>query len=85
MTDTKKIAISLSGELFKKVERVRKSTGESRSAFIGRAVESALSGRERRRLVAEYEEGYRRRPETSDEVKAAEASAVKLLAGEPWE
>jgi len=35
-------------------------------------------------LVREYEAGYRRRPESRREVKAAEAAAVRLLSTEDW-
>jgi hypothetical protein len=36
------------------------------------------------RLVAEYQAGYRRRPEGLREIKAAEAAAVQLLSTEKW-
>jgi hypothetical protein len=35
-------------------------------------------------LVREYQAGYRKRPETRREVKAAEAAAVQLLATTEW-
>jgi metal-responsive CopG/Arc/MetJ family transcriptional regulator len=84
MSDVKKIAISLPGKLMSRVESARKRTGETRSAFIKRALEQALARREEAALIARWEAGYRRRPETAEEVAAAEASAVELLAGEPW-
>jgi hypothetical protein len=34
--------------------------------------------------VREYVAGYRARPEGPRDVKAAEAAAVRLLAGEDW-
>ncbi len=85
MVGTEKVAISLPSELLKKVESIRKVTGESRSSFIRRAVEAILSEWERKELIAKYEEGYRKKPETPGEIAAAEAAATELLAGEPWE
>ena len=35
-------------------------------------------------LVREYEAGYRRKPEGRREIKAAEATAVRLLRTEDW-
>ena len=35
-------------------------------------------------LVREYEAGYRRKPETRREVKAAESVAVRLLSETEW-
>jgi hypothetical protein len=35
-------------------------------------------------LVAEYQAGYRRRPEGPREIKAAQAAAVQLLSTEKW-
>ena len=85
MAEVEKVAISLPANLLKKVESIRKTTGESRSAFIRRAIESALAARDREALIAKYEDGYRKNPETPDEIAAAEAAAIALLAGEPWE
>ncbi|HUT51793.1 MAG TPA: ribbon-helix-helix protein, CopG family [bacterium] len=85
MSDVKKIAISLPGKLMRRLERARKRSGETRSAFIKHALEQALAQREKAAIIARWEDGYRRRPETAEEVTAAEASASQLLAGEPWE
>lgn len=79
-----KITISLPTPLFRQMERLRRVSGESRSAFIRRAIELSLKSREQRQLVARYLEGYRRQPETEKEVAAAAAAAVCLLAGQPW-
>jgi metal-responsive CopG/Arc/MetJ family transcriptional regulator len=85
MAATKKIAISLPKALAQQVESLRRVSGESRSAFIRRALELSLKRREQQQLVARYLEGYRRQPETPKEIAGALASATKLLAGEPWE
>ena len=85
MAQTSKIAVSLSSTLLERVERARHETGETRSAFVRRAVELALLADKEKALRARYLEGYRKHPETTKEVRAAEASAARLLAEEPWE
>jgi metal-responsive CopG/Arc/MetJ family transcriptional regulator len=85
MSAIRKIAISLPSELVSDLERIRKQTGETRSAFIRRALELAMAERKQRVQIARYLEGYRKHPETAKEIKAAEAAATALLAEEPWE
>ena len=80
-----KLAVSLPGTLLAAVEELRKETGESRSSFFQRAVRHLIQDREHRRRVHQYVEGYRARPESKAEIAAAEASATRLLAEEPWE
>jgi hypothetical protein len=43
-----------------------------------------LDEQERQQWIEQYREGYRRQPETANEVAAAEASAIPLLTDEPW-
>ena len=85
MPQTSKVAISLTANLMEEMERARRETGETRSAFVRRAVEIALRINKNENLGAKYQEGYRRQPETEEEVFAAEASAADLLSQEPWE
>ena len=85
MAKTEKIAFSLPGKLLERLEKTRKAAGESRSAFVRRAIEQALAARAQQGRISRYREGYRRRPETADEIAAAEAAAGELLAEEPWE
>jgi hypothetical protein len=35
-------------------------------------------------LVREYKAGYRRKPESAREIKAAETAALELLASQEW-
>jgi metal-responsive CopG/Arc/MetJ family transcriptional regulator len=79
-----KVAISLPGELYRAVEKVRKKSGRTRSAFMQDALRHWLRHQAEVALVREYEAGYRRHPEGTREVKAAEAAAVRLLATEEW-
>jgi len=80
MPDSPKITISLPADLLRRIEAERARSGETVSGFIRRAVKEAFEKRARDEKVARYVEGYRRRPETRAEVKAAEAAAAKFLA-----
>lgn len=81
----RKIAISLPARLLAAIEMHRRATSETRSALIRRAIEKLLRDLEREGRVAEYVEGYGNRPETDEEVDAAEGAAADLLAGEDRE
>jgi metal-responsive CopG/Arc/MetJ family transcriptional regulator len=74
-----KIAISLPDELYRALEGMRRRTGKSRSAVVQEAVRDWLRRQARGGLVREYEEGYRRSPESADEIEAALATAAGLL------
>ncbi len=83
MARSSKLAISLPRTLLAAVEKLRRETGESRSAFFQRAARHLLQDRERKARIDRYLEGYRKRPESHAEVSAAEAAATRLLAEEP--
>jgi Arc/MetJ-type ribon-helix-helix transcriptional regulator len=70
-----KIALSLPDDLFREVERVRKKHHKTRSALVQDALRSWLRQEREAILVREWEEGYRRKPETLDEIQRAAASA----------
>ncbi|MBI3768483.1 MAG: ribbon-helix-helix protein, CopG family [Deltaproteobacteria bacterium] len=79
-----KVAVSIPDELYRAVERVRKRSGETRSAVMQDALRYWLRREAEVALVREYEAGYRRTPEGRRETKAAEKAAVQLLAREKW-
>ena len=79
-----KVAVSIPSALYQAVERVRKTSGKSRSAVVQDALRHWLEAQANAILVREYEAGYRRKPEGRREVKAAEAAAVRLLSIEEW-
>jgi metal-responsive CopG/Arc/MetJ family transcriptional regulator len=79
-----KVAVSIPAELYQAVEKARKRSGKSRSAMMQDALRYWLAQSEQADLVREYEAGYRRKPEGKSEVKAAEASAGRLLASMDW-
>jgi metal-responsive CopG/Arc/MetJ family transcriptional regulator len=80
-----KIAISLPPDLLADVERLRRTTGETRSGLIRRALELLLGRIEREDMVREYVGGYLAHPESRAEIDSAMATASETLAEEPWE
>jgi len=85
MPRTAKIAISLPEEVLNAVEREREGSGESRSQFFRRAVETLLRQRQERERIEQYVRAYQQTPETREEVEAARRAASAILAEEPWQ
>lgn len=85
MRKVAKIAISLPEDVLEIVERERRSKGESRSEFFRRAVEVLLRQQQERLAAEEYLRGYRRMPDTAEEIEAVHRAGATVLAGEPWE
>ena len=85
MGKRRKIAISVSSDVFREAEELRKATGETRSAVYERAVAALLAERSRIEQCRRYVDGYRRRPETRTEVAVAQVAALTALAAEPWD
>ncbi len=83
MARTKKIAITVDGELLAHAERLRRTTNESRSAVFSRALRTLLDEEARAAKVAAYIEGYRRIPETG--VDWVDELSLASLAEVPWE
>ncbi|MBI5415960.1 MAG: hypothetical protein HZA29_04010 [Candidatus Omnitrophica bacterium] len=70
MIKASKIAISLPAEDLRKLEIVRKKSGLQRSAIIDQAIRFWLRHLEENEKVRQYEQGYARKPEAIDEIKA---------------
>lgn len=85
MGKTVKVAISLSAELLEAAERQRQASGESRSEFFRRAVQSLLRQDQERSAIERYVQGYRDQPESEEEILAAQQIAATVLAQEPWQ
>lgn len=82
---TVKVAVSLPEDLFKRLEKVRRRQDVSRSAAFREALEAWLRDLQEREDVRRYIEGYRRMPETREEMKAFEKLALTALSHEEWE
>lgn len=80
-----KIGISVDREVLRRAERLRKTTGESRSALFSRALLQLVAEAERAERVKEYVEAYRREPEQVDDAEVAHALAARSLASIPWD
>jgi metal-responsive CopG/Arc/MetJ family transcriptional regulator len=85
MDHSAKVAITLPSELYRRIERLRKQTHTSRSAMVQRALGLLLKEEHKQERVRAYLDAYRRNPETEEEIRAAKAAAVELLAEVPWE
>ena len=80
-----KVAFSVDPRLLSRVERIRMSTGESRSAVIGRALTMLTSERIHAAQVERYQDALRELPETETDVRAARLHARRTLARLPWD
>jgi len=79
MRNTLKIAISLPKEDFYKLEQIRKKLGFGRSAIIDKAIRFWLGYREQEELIKRYQEGYRKKPESVQEIQAMEQAAAEAF------
>jgi metal-responsive CopG/Arc/MetJ family transcriptional regulator len=77
------IAVSVPEDLLDSIDEVRRMSGRSRSDFISNAVRAYLA--HRREEDARYIAGYRRMPETDEEVAEADRLGVTILALEAWD
>ena len=80
-----KIAISLPEHMLEQIEAERQTTGETRSEFIRRAVTALLRAEDEQRAIDRYIEGYRKHPETPEEVAAASVLESAVLNEVPWD
>jgi hypothetical protein len=79
-----KFAVSIPWEEFKELEAVRRKAGLSRSGFILSTFRAWKEARERERLVREYENGYRRKPEDASITEAMAATSAESMSEEDW-
>ena len=79
MRNTLKIAISLPKEDFYKLEQIRKKLGFGRSHIIDKAIRFWLGYREQEELIKRYQEGYRKKPESVQEIQAMEQAAAEAF------
>ena len=84
MRKTAKFAVSIPWEAFQEMEAIRKKAGLSRSGFLLSTFRFWREARERERLVREYENGYRQRPEDASLAGAMAGSSAESLPEEDW-
>jgi hypothetical protein len=85
MSAKRKVAVTVSADTLAAAERLRKDTGESRSAVFERALQGLLDAAQRADRSRRYVEAYRRAPERATEVDAALRTALVALGAEPWD
>lgn len=85
MRNTLKIAISLPKEDFYKIEKIRRKLGFGRSALIDKAVRFWLGRLEQEELIERYQQGYRDKPESIQEIKAIEKASAEAFKEENLE
>lgn len=83
-TVSKRVTISLSDEMYRRIERARKAAKRDRSSFVQEAVEQRLAAEERAERDAAYIRSYTEDPESDDEdgmafVDAAAREAFRAL------
>jgi metal-responsive CopG/Arc/MetJ family transcriptional regulator len=84
-TNAAKVAFSLDSTLLARVERLRRSTGESRSALIARALALLTATEERSARARRYVMAYKEQPETEADISRARKITQKSLAALPWD
>jgi Arc/MetJ-type ribon-helix-helix transcriptional regulator len=65
-------------------ELVRAESYESRASFIVEAINRLVDEIEQREIDRQIVEGYTRIPQTDEELRWAEASALESIREEPW-
>lgn len=82
---SEQIAVRLSDDLAGRLDEVvRSGAFPSRAEAVRVAIDELLDGLRRRQVGAAIVEGYRRQPQTDDEVAVAEAAAIRSINTEPW-
>jgi len=81
---SKRVTISLSDEMYRRIERARKAAKRDRSSFVQEAVEQRLAIAERAERDAAYIRSYAEHPESDDGdgmdfVEAAAREAFRAL------
>ncbi|MDP3732854.1 MAG: hypothetical protein Q8R31_07545 [Candidatus Omnitrophota bacterium] len=85
MRNTLKIAISLPKEDYYRLEKIRKKLGFARSIIIDKAIKFWLGCLDREEMIKRYQEGYRKHPESLQEIKAFEKAGLEAFKEENLE
>jgi len=79
MQRTTKIAISLPKDDFNRIEEIRKELGSQRSAVVDMAIRFWFKSLDAKKKIMRYEEGYRKKPESVEEIKAMEKVSAEAF------
>ena len=78
------ITIRMPEDRVRAIDELVASGRASRAAVILEAIDRLVADLERERIDREIVEGYRRIPETDDELEWAEWSTIESIREEPW-
>ena len=82
---SEQIAVRLPEELAERLdELVASGRFESKAEAVRSAIQTMVEAERRRDIGQRIAEGYRRVPQTDDEVAAAAEAAVRSIHEEPW-
>ena len=84
MSKTDKVAVTIEHEVLRDAERLRRHTGESRSALVTRALRLLVSQETRADKISVYVQGYESVPETRQETELAARLASNVLRDLDW-
>ncbi len=85
MGNSVKIAISIPDRDYKDLEKVRKEKGLSRSAIIDEAIQYWLKSKQKRQMIKQYQEGYKKIPENISDLKVFQKEQLQVLdSKEDW-
>ena len=79
----RRVTISIPEAQAAAIEEIRRRKGISRSRVVQEAIAFTLAEQEKARAVRRYEEGYRKRPETTEALAYAKATAA-TMSKERW-
>jgi hypothetical protein len=81
---SKMITIRMSEDRVRAIDEIVASGRASRAAVIVEAIDRLVADLERERIDREIVEGYRRVPETDEELEWARQSGIESVRQEPW-
>jgi Arc/MetJ-type ribon-helix-helix transcriptional regulator len=81
---SKMITVRMSEDRVAAIDGLVASGRASRAAVIVEAIDRLVADLERERIDREIVEGYRRIPETDDELEWADWSTIESIREEPW-
>lgn len=84
MHTTVKVAISLPKAQFQIAEKRRRLLHVSRSAMVREALDQWLKSFAEAEAVRQYVEGYRRHPQSPQEIRVMEWASAEALQHETW-
>lgn len=84
-THLTQLVTRIDDDLAKEVDAlVSEGVVESRSDAVRRALRALVERHRRRRIGEAIVEGYRRQPQTEDEIGWAHEAAIRMIEEEPW-